>query len=150
MSKISTFRPKYEIGRPEFDAMRHGEIVFLHDGVRFITKKPRFGLTETQKVAMDWVQFDAGISSPITCIEHKSPMEPDTKGFCDSNDAHVWYHPYAMAVVAIYCLDDSLSQKIKVYFCNREVHEDNAFGKTHSSSKGVYIVPLGQLIGQPE
>ncbi len=136
--KVSTYFPNYQLKRGS-DPVRLKEILFWHAGIYFATKMRFFGATETQKVALRWA---ADHTPPIICVEHEAPVAPDRESFGDPNELHRAYYPYAMAIATLECLGEETPRKIKIYFCNVELHEENAFAHTHSRSKGTYTVPL--------
>lgn len=138
--KASMYFPNYQLRYGTDPVLSSREIVFPpYAGVYFTTKTPLFGATETQKAALRWAAWN---TPPVICVKHEAPVAPDRDGFSDPNELHRTYDPYAMAIVTLECLGEEAPRKIKIYFCDVELHEENAFVKTHSKAKGVYIVAL--------
>ncbi|MDP3794606.1 MAG: hypothetical protein Q8R13_01610 [bacterium] len=136
--KVSTYFPNYQLRRGT-DPVRPKEIWFQHAGIYFTTKMSLFGATETQKVALRWAAYS---TPPVICVKHEAPVAPDRKGFSDPSELHRTYYPYAMAIATLECLGEETPRKIKIYFCDMELHEENAFAHTHLRSKGTYTVPV--------
>lgn len=136
--KVSAYYPSYQLRHGSFQ-VRPRDIFFSHAGISFVTKVPLFGATETQKVALSWANCS---TPPVICVKHEAPTAPDKKSFRDPVELHRTYYPYAMAIVTLECLGEATPRKIKIYFCDMALHEDNAFGHTHTKSKGTYTVPL--------
>ena len=126
--------------RPLNYIKRSAEIGFNFGGAYLVTRNPFFGVTETQKRALQWASWH---TPPVICVEHKQPTAPDRDSFYDPNELHRSYQPYAMVVATIRCLgEEEKPRKIKIYFCDVELHEDNAYGSRHIAYKDTYIVPV--------
>ncbi|MEK7480849.1 MAG: hypothetical protein AAB604_01970 [Patescibacteria group bacterium] len=136
--KASTYFPNYQLRRG-IDPVRSREISFPHAGIYFIMKMPFFGATETQKAALQWAAWNM---PPVICVKHEAPVAPDRNGFSDPGELHRTYYPYAMVIATLECLGEEMPRKIKIYFCDVELHEENQFQHKHSRNKGVYIVAL--------
>lgn len=131
--KTSTYYPNYQL-RYRTDVTSKS-IWFTHAGIYFVTKLPLFGATETHKEALKWAQNSI---PPVICVKHEALVASDRRMFCDPRELHRSFAPYAMAIATIYCLGEESPRKIKIYFCDIELHEDNV----HVKSKGTYIVPI--------
>ena len=137
--KLSRYFPSYRLCSmsPAYDSRG---ISFPHAGFFFATKLPYFGVTEAQKAALRWAAMNK--LPPVCSVEHETPVPPDKDGFCDPNDLHRSFHAYATAVVTLHCLGEGTPRRIRIYFCNVELHEENANIRVHSRCKGTHIVPL--------
>lgn len=134
--KTSMYFPNYQLQREEADIK---QIWFSYAGIYFIAKTPFFGATKTQKTALKWAAWK---TPPVICVKHKAPITPDKDVFRDPYELHRAYYPYAMAIAILECLGEETSRKIKIYFCNAELHEDSQFTHKHLKFKSTYIVPL--------
>lgn len=137
MGKTSTFFPKYQLGH--LCARSAHSCCFRHLGMHFVTKCPAFGMTETQKSALQWAHH---VTPPVVCISHEAPSAPDRQFIKDPNRANRVFKPYAMALATIECLGEPTPRQIKVYFCHIDLHESNQLRDTLTSLQGVYITPI--------
>lgn len=137
-NKVSTYFPNYQL-RPRGSSLRPGSTYFNHDDTYFVVKVPIFGATETQKAALRWASFK---TPPVICVSHEKPGDPDIGPFGDPSENHRTYTPYAMAIATLECLGEKTPRRVKVYFCDIELHEDNAYAHIHARSIGTYIEPL--------
>lgn len=138
MKKISTFFPNYRLN-PESPSAHLNKICFKYTEVHFVAKIPLFGITETQKKALEWAHYK---TPPVISISHGKTTKPDLEAFCDQKSLHHHYQPYAMVTVDLKCIGEENPRKIKIYFCDVTYHEDNLSGYHHSEFKGTWIVPI--------
>ena len=139
--KISTYFPNYQL-RTDLEGLVLGDntIWFRHQDTYFLCRIPMLGMTKTQKCALRWFMWKV----PVISISHERPTEPDRpkQFFTDPDELHRHYCPYAMAVARVKLMGEETPRKIKIYFCDVELHEENQFQHKHSRGKGVYIVAL--------
>lgn len=125
--------------RPLGRHSRSNEITFTFGGANLVTKAPFFGATETQKEALHWASYS---TPPVICVEHERPVAPDKEPFYDPNDGHRYLCPYAMAMATIKCLGEEKPRKIKIYFCDAHLYENNVYNKADIWYKIAWVVPL--------
>lgn len=135
--KLRVYFPNYQLRHKNYPGCRKG-ISFNYKGVSFETKMS-FGATETQKVALNWAASHN--TPPVICVTHEAPKKPDQATFhnpLDLFERHQWYLPYAMVIATLECLGEEELRKIKIYFCDVQLHEDNA----HVDYKGTCVVSI--------
>ncbi len=138
--KIRTFFPKYQLRARDRDFCSKKALVFRNrEGASFLTTIPLFGITETQKVILEWLKRHE--APPVISVSHGKLTAPDRGSFPQADELHRWYFPYAMAVAMAHCLGETVPRTLKVYFCNVELHESAAFNRvaTHSRSKETFV-----------
>lgn len=145
MSKTtSVFYPRYELRNQECGLKEFGKTKFTFDfeGKPFSTRIPMFGITETQKVVLRNMWWEK--TPPVMSISHEKPGVPDKRAFRDPEELHTTYNPYAMSIATVQCLGEVKLRKVKVYFCNIELHEGATWNTpaTHSKFKGTFVVSL--------
>lgn len=137
-NKVKVFYPNYQM-RPTSYMPRSSEIAFSYGGALLVTRQPFFGATETAKEALQWASHS---TPPVICVEHERPTAPDKGGFYDPNDGHRNLVPYAMVTATIKCLGEKQPRKIKIYFCDAHLCENNAYNKVDTRYKMGWVVPL--------
>jgi len=138
-NKTSTFFPSYTLRSNLDEASPHVLARFYFQGTKFLWKGQLLGMTETQKTVM--LRLGHGEYPPVISCSHRRPIEPDQETIRDPNEIHRWYFPYAMAEVTIQFMGETEPRKIKVYFCNGELHEDSD-RHVHCRFRETYIVGL--------
>ena len=137
--KASTYFPNYRLLRKK-DRVSQNTIIFEHAGIYFTTKTPLLGATETQKIAMKWAELE---TPPVICVRHEAPTAPDKEVFAyPGQDLHIHIFPYAMVVATLEGLGEDKPRRIKIYFCDQELHEDNAHRHAHTRTKGTHVEAL--------
>ena len=139
--KTSTYFPNYQL-RTDLKGMVHDDntLWFCHQNTYFLCRIPMLGMTETQKHALWYFMWKA----PVISILHERPTEPDLpkQFFTDPKELHRHYCPYAMAIATVQLMGEETPRRIKIYFCDVELHEENLLQHKHSRDKEVYIVAL--------
>lgn len=141
MSKTTIYHPKYQLRAEEGSPLYEMTASFPYNGIFFLTtiKRGFWGLTETQRSVLQWASWQ-GKTPPVMSIKHGKPGKPDRKSFVDPNELHRVFYPYAMNFAELICLGENKPRKVKVYFCEAELHEDNAYAHIHRISKGWNLV----------
>ncbi len=143
--KIRTYFPNYQLGTDLEGIGRDDDAIwFHHQGTYFICRTPMLGMTKTQKCALWHFMWKSPNNPPVISISHEKPTEPDLpkKFFRDPKELHYHYRPYAMAIATVQLMGEETPRKIKVYFCDFELHEENRLQHRHSRGKDVRIVDL--------
>lgn len=143
--KVSTFFPGYQLREFRDQEYTFGKTLTFRDreGTPFSTKTPMLGMTETQKVVLNWLWWKN--APPVISVSHEKPTAPDKAPFADPKELHRSFCPYAMAVATVQCLGEARPRILKVYFCDVELHEGARpnIPATHSRSKGTYVIAVG-------